>query len=140
MVAFQFCLQTGKQKSKMGGGQQYYCFWTKQRKCKTVCCHDAIASYSVNLVNCHDATASSLANKVWGKVFARFYTVDVNVRVVCRIDCLACQDEFFVNNPLYVKKKMSMLLTLLFTCLVIFDLNEFGLSVYDSCFIPPTLV
>jgi hypothetical protein len=28
-----------------------------------------------------------------------------NITVVCGIDCLACQDEFFANNPLDVKKK-----------------------------------
>jgi hypothetical protein len=27
-----------------------------------------------------------------------------NVTVVCGIDCLACQDKFFVNNPLDVKE------------------------------------
>jgi hypothetical protein len=27
-----------------------------------------------------------------------------NVTVVCGIDCLACQDELFVNNPLKVKE------------------------------------
>jgi hypothetical protein len=27
-----------------------------------------------------------------------------NVTVACKIDCLACHDEFFVNNPLNVKE------------------------------------
>jgi hypothetical protein len=31
-----------------------------------------------------------------------------NVTVVCRTDCLACQDEFFVNNPLDVKGPLSV--------------------------------
>jgi hypothetical protein len=35
---------------------------------------------------------------------------------------------------------MSMLLTLLFTCLAFFGLCEFGLSVHSSCFLPRTLV
>jgi hypothetical protein len=38
------------------------------------------------------------------------------------------------------KKAMSMLLTLLFTCLAFFGLDEFGLSVYGSCFLPRMLV
>jgi hypothetical protein len=41
--------------------------------------------------------------KVRGEVFAHFHALAVNVTVVCGIDCLACQDEFFVNNPLDVK-------------------------------------
>jgi hypothetical protein len=55
-------------------------------------------------------------------------------------NCLACQDEFFVNSPLI----LTMFLTLLFTCLAFFGLGEFGLAiqppVYDSCFLPQTLV
>jgi hypothetical protein len=39
------------------------------------------------MVRCLDATASSFIAKV-----------------VCGIDCLACQDDFFVNNPLDVKE------------------------------------
>jgi hypothetical protein len=46
----------------------------------------------------------------------------LNVTEVWRIDCFACQNEFFVNNPLDVKK-MSMLLTLLLTCLTSFGLH-----------------
>jgi hypothetical protein len=52
------------------------------------------------MVCCHDATASSFVAKVWGEVFAHFHSVAIKVTVVCGIDCLACQDEFFVNNPL----------------------------------------
>jgi hypothetical protein len=41
-----------------------------------------------------------------------------NVTVACRIDCLACQDKFFVNNPLDVKEndKHSVLVRLGFLC------------------------
>jgi hypothetical protein len=54
---------------------------------------------------------------------------------------VACQDEFFVNNSLDVKKKMmNMLLTLLFTCLALFGLGEFELSMYGSNFLLRTLV
>jgi hypothetical protein len=39
-------------------------------------------------------------------VFAHFSAVAAKkkVTVVCGIGCLVCQDEFFVNNPLEVKK------------------------------------
>jgi hypothetical protein len=111
-----------------------------KRKCETVCCHDATASSFVNMVHRHDATASSFVTNIRGEVFAHFNTVTVNVTVVCEIDCLACQDEFFVNNTLDVRKMMSMPLSLLFTCLTIFGLGKFGLSVYSSCFLPRTLV
>jgi hypothetical protein len=48
-------------------------------------------------VFCHEATASSFVAKVCGEVFA-------HVTAVCRIGCLACQNEFFVNNPLDSKE------------------------------------
>jgi hypothetical protein len=54
-------------------------------------------------VRCHDTTASSFVAKVRGEVFVHFHAVAVKVTVVCRIDCLACQDEFFVNTPFDVK-------------------------------------
>jgi hypothetical protein len=41
---------------------------------------------------------------------------------------------------LIAKKMMSVPLTLLFTCLAFFCLGEFQLSLYDSCFLPRTLV
>jgi hypothetical protein len=63
-------------------------------------------------VRCRDATASSLVAKVRGEVFAHFHAVAVS-----GIDRLACQDEFFANSFLDVKKIMSMLLTFLFTSL-----------------------
>jgi predicted metal-binding protein len=38
------------------------------------------------------------------EVFAHFHAVTVKVTVVCEIDCLACQGEFFVNILLDVKE------------------------------------
>jgi hypothetical protein len=50
MVAFQFYLQSGRQKSRLRG--QSYCFWSKipwsKRKCGTVRCRHARASYFVD--------------------------------------------------------------------------------------------
>jgi hypothetical protein len=56
------------------------------------------------MVRCHDATTSSFVAKVQGEVFAYFHAVTVKRNVVCGIDCLACQDEFFMNNPLDIKE------------------------------------
>jgi hypothetical protein len=55
---------------------------------------------------------------------------------------LACQDEFFVNNPLDVKENYenSLPFALLFTCLAFSGLGEFGLSMYGSCFLPLALI
>jgi hypothetical protein len=80
-----------------------------------------------------------LSPKFRGKVFAaHFHAISVKHHSSMQ-NCLACQDEFFVNNPLDVKI-MTMLLTLLFTCLTFLGLDEFGLLVYGSCFLPRTLV
>jgi hypothetical protein len=43
-------------------------------------------------VRCRDATASSFVAKFIGEIFMR-------------IDFLACQNKFFMNNPLDVKEK-----------------------------------
>jgi hypothetical protein len=41
----------------------------------------------------------------WEWSFAHFHAVTVKCHtVVCRINCLACQDKFFVNNPLEAKE------------------------------------
>jgi hypothetical protein len=73
MVAFQFYLQSGKQR-KVGwvGDDSHVVFGKKfpgeNRKCETV--------------HCHDAAASSFVTKVWSKVFTNFHAVAVE----CRID------------------------------------------------------
>jgi hypothetical protein len=55
-------------------------------------------------VRCLHATAISFVAKFQGEVFANFRAVAVKVTVLCGIDCLACQDEFFVNSPLDIKE------------------------------------
>jgi hypothetical protein len=87
MAAFQFYLQSGKQ-TKVGW------VWLKIPWLKRKC----------GMVHCHDATASSFVTNVQGKIFTHFHAVAIKVIVVCRIDCLACQDEYLVNNPLDVKE------------------------------------
>jgi hypothetical protein len=54
-------------------------------------------------VGCLDATTSSFVAKVSGEVFSNFHAVTAKRKSSTQIDCLACQDEFFVNNPLDVK-------------------------------------
>jgi hypothetical protein len=56
------------------------------------------------MVHCRDAAVSSLVAKVRDEVFTHFRAVTIKVTVVCRFDSLACQDKFFVNNPLDVKE------------------------------------
>jgi hypothetical protein len=68
MVAFQFYLQSGKQKIRVGVGRQSSCFGQKfpdeKWKCETV--------------RCRDATAFSFIVKVQGGVFAHFHAVSAN--------------------------------------------------------------
>jgi hypothetical protein len=85
-------------------------------------------------VRCRDAADSSFVANAWGEVFAPLYAVAVKRHSGMQIGYLACQHKFFVNNPLDVKKKlMSMLLTLLFTCLTFFGLSECGLTHWEGC-------
>jgi hypothetical protein len=58
-------------------------------------------------VRCRDATASSFVAKIPSEVFAHFHAVAVKVTVVCGIDCLACQDEFYMNDPLDVEENFD---------------------------------
>jgi hypothetical protein len=86
------------------------------------------------MVCCRDSTASSFVAKVWGEFFAHFYSVAIKVTVVCGIDCLACQDEFFVNNPLDVEESDEHALNFaLFTCLAFFGLGDVGLIPWKYC-------
>jgi hypothetical protein len=86
-------------------------------------------------VRFRDATTSYFVAKFGAQSSHILAQSPQNVTVVCGIDCLACQDEFFMNNP-FNAQMMSMLLTLLFTSLAFFGFGEFGLSVYGSCFLP----
>jgi hypothetical protein len=55
-------------------------------------------------VRCRDATASSFVTKVRREVFTHFHTIAMNHHSSMRIDCLACEDELFMNIPLDVKR------------------------------------
>jgi hypothetical protein len=87
-----------------------------------------------------DETSSSCVTKVRDEVPAHVHAFDIKVTEVCGIDCLACQDEFFVNNSFGVKENNEHALeTLLFIYLAFFGLGEIEPSVYGSCFLPRTL-
>jgi hypothetical protein len=58
-----------------------------------------------------------LSPKVEAKSSHIFTQSPQNITVVCRIHCLACQDEFFVSIPLMSKKIINTRLTLFFTCM-----------------------
>jgi hypothetical protein len=75
------------------------------------------------MMRCRDATASSFVAKVRGEVFAHFHEVAVKVTVVCGIDCLACQDEFFVNNPFEVKENNEHSLDFVFHLYRLFSVS-----------------
>jgi hypothetical protein len=56
------------------------------------------------IMQCNDAPASSLSPEIGVKSKHIFTQSPQNTAVVCGIDCLACQDKFFVNNPLDAKE------------------------------------
>jgi hypothetical protein len=115
MVAFQFHLQSGKQKKVM---------WVRDD-----------SHVVVEMVWCHYATASSSVAKVWDAVFTHFHA---NITVVQGIDCLACQDEFFVNNPLDIKENDEYALdfVLHLSCLFLASVSmDFTLSSPSTCLI-----
>jgi hypothetical protein len=53
---------------------------------------------------------------------------------------LACQEEFFVNNPFDVKENDEHATDFALHLSRLFGLGEFELSVYGSCFLPRTFV
>jgi hypothetical protein len=93
-------------------------------------------------VRCRDATASSFVVIVRSAVLAHFHAVAA--KRFCSM-----RRKFTVwparTNSLRVissmsTKLISILYSLLFTCLALFGLPEFGLSVYASCCLSWTLV
>jgi hypothetical protein len=82
-------------KEKVGwvGDESHVFVKKKIHWCKTKC----------ETVRCRGATACSFVAEVRGEVFAHLHAVAVKVAVMCGIDWLACQDEFFMNDHLDVK-------------------------------------
>jgi hypothetical protein len=84
-------------------------------------------------MHCRDATASSSVTKVQGKVFAHFHAVAVTVVHGMELTVWPARTNSLWTIPLMSKKMMSMLLTLLFTCLTFFSLGEFALFHWEDC-------
>jgi hypothetical protein len=72
------------------------------------------------MVCCCDVTASSFVAKILGEVFTHFHAGAVKVTVVCEIDCLTCQDKFFMSSHINV------------TCIASFGLDEAGPFHHDG--------
>jgi hypothetical protein len=65
-------------------------------------------------LRCRDTTSGPFIAKIRGEVLAHFQAVAVKVTVIRGIDCLACQDKFFVNNLLDVKENYEHALEFVF--------------------------
>jgi hypothetical protein len=76
-----------------------------------------------------------LSPKFRAKSSHNFMQSPQNVTVVCRLDCLACREEFFMNNPHDIKENDEQALDFCFSPVSPF-FGEFGLSVYWSRFLP----
>jgi hypothetical protein len=69
---------------------------------------------------------NTFVTNVQGEVFANVQAVAVKLHRLCGIDCLACEEEFFMKNPLDVKENenaldFSLLLSRLFSVSVSLD-------------------
>jgi hypothetical protein len=80
-------------------------------------------------MHCRNLTASSFVAKIRVEVFAHFHTVVVKRHSIMRNWLFGLPGRILMSM-----KIMSILLTLLFTCL-----GEFGHFVYGSCFLTRTL-
>jgi hypothetical protein len=54
------------------------------------------------------------SRQIQGEVLAHVYAVAVNVTIAYGIDCLACQDVFFVNNRFDIKENDKLALDFAF--------------------------
>jgi hypothetical protein len=70
-----------------------------------------------------------LLSKFGAKSSHIFKQSPLNVTVVCGIDCLVFQYEFFVNNPLDGKEYDEHALNFALRLSQLFGLTDFGLSV-----------
>jgi hypothetical protein len=109
------------EKSKVGGDDSHIVFGQKL-KCE--------------MVRCCDATTSTFAAKVRREVFAHFMHSPYNVIVVGGIDCLAFQEEFFVNNLIDVKENDEHSLAFVLHLPRLFSLSaslNFPCTAHASC-------
>jgi hypothetical protein len=86
-------------------------------------------------VHYRDATASSFVANVRVEFLTHFHAVAVKRRSSMRIDCLARQDEFILNNPLHFEEDDEHALDFaLHLSRFLFDLGEFGLFHWEDCY------
>jgi hypothetical protein len=99
MAAFQFYLQSGKQRNaKWMGVHSHVVFGQKFPSKKGI----------VRWVRCRDATASSSVTKVRGEVFAHFHMVTVICHSSMQNWLLACQDNSLWTITLMSKKIINI--------------------------------
>jgi hypothetical protein len=132
MVAFPFYLQSGKQR-KVGwvGNNSHVVFGKKKKSPGENGSGDSVLSWCNNQFLCRQNLGQIL------HTFSCSRCKDITV--VCRMECLACNNELFVNNPNDVKENYEHALYFAFSCLTSFDLSGFGLSIYSSHFFPEHL-
>jgi hypothetical protein len=108
--------QGQSQVSRVGGAQQPCCFVKNSlaKQCETVCCCDA--------------RASSFVARVHDKVFTHIHAVTVHHHSSVRNWLFGLPQV----NSLWT---MSILLTLLSTCIAFFRLGEFRLSLWEGYFV-----
>jgi hypothetical protein len=80
-----------------------------------------------------------LAVKFGEKCLHIFMQSPQNVSVLCGTECYVWPDEFFVNNPLHVKKSDEHALDFARYLLAFFSLGELELPVYCSFYLPDSL-
>jgi hypothetical protein len=76
-------------------------------------------------------------NVTWWEKSVRRCTFSRSRRKTCGIDCLSCQNEFFVNNKSpWCQRKWGACIWLCSSPVSPFSVSvEFGFSVYGSCFL-----
>jgi hypothetical protein len=85
------------------------------------------------MVHCCNERDNSFVTKICGEVFTHILMQSPqNVTVVCRIDCLAYQDEYFVNKPLRVRNNYKHALHFALHLSHLFYLSESGLSLSNA--------
>jgi hypothetical protein len=92
------------------------------------------------MMHCHNATAKNLLPKFGANSLRIFTHSPQNVTALCRIDCLACQKELFMNAPFDVKENNEHAFDFPYHRLAFLVLVSFNFSIqtsmYGSCFLP----
>jgi hypothetical protein len=79
-------------------------------------------------------------SKVLGEVFPHFHVVAVKRHRSMQKLLFGLPGRIFVFKALGAEESVEHFLDFFFAYLTFFGLDEFGLSVYSSCCLPPTFV